>query len=80
MKRYKKRPVVIEAVLWTGDNYPEMQALEGVFMDRGGKLVIPTLEGKMTASVGDFIIKGTRGEMYPCKPDVFADVYEELQD
>jgi hypothetical protein len=43
-------------------------------------LVITTLEGRMRADIGDYIIKGVQGEFYPCKPDIFAETYEELVD
>jgi hypothetical protein len=49
---------------------------EDGIMDR---LVIKTLEGEMTASVGDYIIRGVNGEFYPCKPDIFSKTYEEVQ-
>ena len=45
-----------------------------------GNLIIKTLEGEMLASVGDYIIKGLRGEFYPCKPDVFEMKYELVQE
>lgn len=43
-----------------------------------GQLIIPTLEGEMTASLGDWIIKGIKGEFYPCKPDIFEASYESV--
>jgi hypothetical protein len=43
-------------------------------------LKIPTLEGEMMASIGDWIIKGVNGELYPCKPDIFAKTYEKVED
>ncbi|WP_414079495.1 hypothetical protein [Streptococcus suis] len=43
-----------------------------------GKLSVVTLEGVMTAKKGDYIIKGVRGELYPCKPDIFAETYERV--
>lgn len=49
------------------------------FKYRGPKLVIPTLEGEMTADAGDWIIKGVAGEFYPCKPDIFVATYEPVQ-
>ena len=80
-ERYRKKPVVIEAVQFTGKN---AQAL-AEWMDRGVgtsrsplgvELNIPTLEGVMIASVGDWIIRGVKGELYPCKPDIFEATYE----
>lgn len=84
MPMYRKKPVVIEAVRWDG-NLTTVEPLlvgstctqvEQDFLDSG--LTIPTLEGKMTASVGDYIIKGVQGELYPCKPDIFEATYEAV--
>lgn len=77
--KYIKKPVVIEAVKWTGDNYDEIssfigKSLLGIYRIDG--LLLVTLEGAMEASVGDFIIKGIKGEFYPCKPDIFEQTYE----
>lgn len=79
MAKYRKKPVVIEAVQWTGHNISEICK----FTDRDvnhllscGELYIKTLEGVHHASVGDYIIKGVKGEFYPCKPDIFAQTYE----
>jgi hypothetical protein len=83
--RYRKRPVEVEAIRWDGNNQGEIAAMFGGViesiapMGRSGEhLVIRTLEGDMTAQRGDWIIKGVRGEAYPCKPDIFADTYEEV--
>ena len=75
VQRYVKKPVVIEAVRWTGDNLSEVKAFVGGYVLDGGRLHISTLEGLMLASVGDFIIRGVKGEFYPCKPDVFDATY-----
>lgn len=78
-RAYRKMPVVVEAVQWTGENHAEMcefvdpEAFE--IIPRIG-LVIHTLEGDYHASPGDYIIKGVNGEFYPCKPDIFAKTYE----
>lgn len=78
-RAYRKRPVVVEAVQWTGNNHAEMCEFidSEVFeiIPRVG-LVIRTLEGDHHASPGDYIIKGVNGEFYPCKPDIFAKTYE----
>ena len=85
-KKYRKKPVVIEAVEWTGSDYcfdhVEALATNGpcTVGTRGGELYISTLEGEMHADQGDFIIKGVQGEVYPCKPDIFRDTYEEVVD
>lgn len=77
----RKKPVVVEAVLWTGSNWDELaeftQNPHYRRIDRlTNQLRIKTLEGEMSADKGDYIIKGVRGEFYPCKPDVFAVTYE----
>ena len=86
IKKYVKKPVEIEAVQWTGDNYDEIAAFVGIknisidqkMLDEEiGELYIHTLEGAMHASVNDFIIKGVKGEFYPCKPDIFYETYIE---
>lgn len=79
IKKYRKKPVVIEAVQWDGSNKVEIQLFMNKYLDeysRRKELIIPTLEGKHIASLGDFIIKGVHGEFYPCKPDIFAKTYE----
>lgn len=77
--QFRKRPLVIEAVRWDGSNENEIQAFMGGYLKRviGDMLFIGTLEGIMCASVGDYIIKGVKGEFYSCKPDIFAETYED---
>lgn len=93
MPFYRKRPVVIEAVQWTGDNLnkiitftdgpPEVRSMHAgekwedyeAIVKRDG-LKIYTLEGVMSANVGDWIIKGVKGEFYPRKPEIFTATYE----
>ena len=83
MPRYRKKPVVVTAVQWTGMNteeisqfIPPQHLLTPVLKWR--EFEVGTLEGKHTASMGDFIIRGVAGEYYPCKPDIFAQTYEEV--
>ncbi len=79
MAKYRKRPVVIEAVLWTGNNFGELTDLmHDAYGVKNQKITIVTLEGTMTADVGDWIIKGVKGEFYPCKPDIFEQTYEPV--
>lgn len=83
MARFRKKPVVIEAVLFTGDNGVEIGHFAGLTARIAGRdrhLEISTLEGVMKASPGDWIIKGVQGEFYPCKPDIFAATYEAVED
>ena len=80
--KYRKKPIVIEAVQWKGDNIAEVLQLSAdggrdVAEDfAGDSLTIKTLEGEMTASLNDWIIKGVKGEVYPCKPYIFEKTYE----
>lgn len=81
--QFRKKPVVIEAIQWTGDNADPVQAFlhdgqtEAAYGWVIGRYVeIGTLEGTTTASIGDWIIRGVKGECYPCKPDIFAATYE----
>ena len=80
MSKFRKKPVVIEAVQWTGEMTPDLEAHFGndpINLTPSG-LVIKTLEGFHDASVGDWIIRGIKGELYPCKPDIFEATYEPV--
>lgn len=76
--KYRKKPVVIEAIQFTGDPFPVMQWAkpEARFEVVGESIHIVTLEGVMRADKGDWIIRGVQGEYYPCKPDIFEATYE----
>ena len=81
IKKYRKKPVEIEAVQWDGTNKVEIQQFMSRYLDENTiyhHLIIPTLEGDHIASKGDYIIKGVHGEFYPCKPDIFAETYDEV--
>ena len=79
IKKYRKKPVVIEAIQWIGNNLSEIDNFISRTVDnKETTLVIHTLEGDMEASIGDYIIKGVNGEFYPCKPDIFDKTYEEV--
>lgn len=90
VKKYRKKPVVIEAMVF--ENTVECLHKLSEFMYGKGKeakinycdkespkLIIDTLEGQMQASVGDYVIKGISGEFYPCKPEIFDMTYEEVE-
>lgn len=96
MPLFRKRPVEVEAIQWTGDNLEEVLSFTGKhprwgewfqsFTDYEAHVIadrnvfkIFTLEGVMEASPGDWIIRGVRGECYPCKPGIFAETYEEVR-
>ncbi len=79
MTQYRKKPVVVEAVQWKGYPTGEMCAFIGTVVFDSGRqdvMLIETLEGTMRADEGDWIIRGVKGEFYPCKPDIFAATYE----
>ena len=78
VSKYRKRPVVIEAVRYDGHNHEEIGAFAGENVSlEGGILFVRTLENRrLEADRGDWIIKGIKGEFYPCKPDIFAATYE----
>ena len=79
VKKYRKKPVTIEAIQWNGENLSEIDEFtESKVKNHESVLIIPTLEGRMKADIGDYIIKGVNGEFYPCKPDIFAKTYEEV--
>ena len=83
VQRYESIPCEIQAIEWTGDNWKEVRK----FLSTGTQnfdrtldgLLINTLEGVMFTRLGDFIIRGTRGEFYPCKPGVFHHKYKHLE-
>lgn len=90
MPKFKKKPVVIEAVQYAGrgnlntrGRVPDWlwDALEGgtaYFVNGADPLCLRTLEGPLTVSLNDWIIRGVHGELYPCKPDIFAATYEPV--
>ena len=80
MAKYRKKPIVIEAVQFTGDNHEEIKEFGAQGFNAGIRnMVIKTLGGEMTALSGDWIIKGVNGEFYPCKPDIFEKTYELVE-
>lgn len=95
MSEYRKRPVVVEAVPcrqlihafardwkalpdWAADAY-ENGVIVAISEQHGGHLTIKTLEGDHLARAGDMVIRGVAGEIYPCKPDIFAATYEQVK-
>lgn len=92
--RYRKKPVIVEAEHFTTNNEvgsPTMDRIvnwinqgqtltdkKRIAWHNGTDIFIQTLEGEMTASVGDYIIRGVKGEFYPCKPDIFEQTYEAV--
>jgi hypothetical protein len=84
MPKYIKKPIAVEALQWTGDNKTEMLRFctSGYILypkhDNDPQLKINTLEGLMHARIGDYIIKGIKGEFYPCREDIFLETYNEV--
>ena len=92
VKKYVKNPVVVEAIQWNGLNWQDITSFAGnavkfeeviVPISESANinrvdLIIHTLEGDMTARRGDYIIKGVKGEFYPCKADIFDETYHEV--
>ena len=87
LMKFRKKPVIIEAIRWEGNDLnleeiaiwcDESWADESQ-LGKEGNIVIPTLEGRMEARVGDWIIKGVNGEFYPCKPDIFEKTYDKVE-
>jgi hypothetical protein len=88
--KYRKKPVVIDAFQWTADEHQKedpiwiVEAIKAKKVRISGlspfdmQLCIKTLEGEMRADIGDYIIKGVKGELYPCKPDIFKMTYEAV--
>jgi len=85
MAKFRKKPIVIEAVCWDGTEPVRGELNRWV---SGNVLCwssddapcLKTLEGTMRAEIGDWIIKGVKGEFYPCKPDIFAATYEPVNE
>ena len=86
MKKFVKKPVVVEAIQYNGENIAEIEIFIGKklpFVTSSNdniQLVISTLEGDMKASKNDYVIKGVNGEFYPCKPDIFEKTYDIIED
>lgn len=88
MAKYRKKPVVIEAIQYIGlENMVEIQEFVGdnltIYADEINSvftLVIHTLEGDMKVDFNDYVVKGVNGEFYPYKPDIFEKTYEKVED
>lgn len=83
VQKYQKKPVVVEAIQFDGLNLAEIKDFVGdkceikyVGAPLTAQIIIHTLEGDMNVSLYDYVIKGVKGEFYPCKPDIFLDTYE----
>jgi hypothetical protein len=78
--RYRKKPVEIDAIRWTGENRDEIEAWsDGEVQCEGSVAVVRTLEGELRGSAGDWIIRGVRGEYYPCQNEIFLATYEPVE-
>lgn len=82
IKKFKKKPIVIEAIQYTGTNDVEIEewSCRQVTPDlKFNRMFVKTLEGVMEVSVGAWVIKGVEGEFYPCQPDIFEKTYEPVE-
>lgn len=86
MAKYRKKPIIVDAIQWNGDNYGEIKIkLDSLAQNLLSSdalrtaIYVLTLEGLMKAQIGDWIIKGITGELYPCKPDIFEKTYESVE-
>ena len=82
--KFRKKPVVIEAIIWNNNfdeifHFMDADNNLGIVGYEGDILQVRTLEGIHNAQIGDYIIKGVKGEFYPCKPDIFAMNYEAVE-
>lgn len=81
IKKYCKKPIIIEAIQFTEENRQQVRSfVSSSAEETENGFIIHTLEGDMLASPNDYIIKGIRGEFYPCKPDIFIDTYDECEE
>ena len=83
MAKFRKKPVVIDAVQYRNSMRSADKLPDGVFIVptvEGDMPVIHTLEGDMIVRDGDWVITGVKGERYPCKPDIFAATYESVEE
>lgn len=87
--KFRKKPVIVEAIRFTGYNVNEFKDFVGAeniqcYLESGDSMVkiisIKTDSGINGVSIGDWVIKGTKGEVYPCKPDVFDEIYEKVEE
>lgn len=84
MAKYRKKPVIVEAMHFTNETKEEVYHwaheqqlnIQPSYENGIPCLIIPTLEGEMICVLGDYLIKGIKGEFYPCKPDIFEETYE----
>ena len=88
MHKFRKKPVVIEAFKWKPDApvaetpnwFFEACSDMTAYPEEDGSVTIKTLEGNHRGEIGDYIIQGVKGEIYPCKPDIFEMTYEAVDD
>jgi hypothetical protein len=85
--KFRKKPVVIDAIQWTGEvvqgldicDFAEASSDQTTVGFKGGDLVVYTLEGQMVCPPGHWLIRGVKGELYPCAPDIFTATYEAAE-
>jgi hypothetical protein len=90
LRKFRKKPVEVDAMRWNGTPHAATPIIDWI-LNNGGTarwhehedgrsthIAIDTLEGVMSADIGDWIIRGVKGEFYPCKPDIFEATYDPL--
>lgn len=84
MTHYVKKPIVVQAIQWNGDNFDDVALLGdyifGPYGQEDAHLEIQTLEGRMKCNQGDWVIRGVKGECYPCKDDIFRATYDKVDE
>ena len=87
--KFRKKPIEVDAIQYNGENSEEIiefatrfsskRHIEEMTDAKGNYLMVKTLQGYMAAPINDWIIKGVKGEFYPCKPDIFGQTYESVE-
>ena len=79
---YVKKPIPVQALQWTGDNFEEIHNFitnYPVVITSNNELIVSTLEGDMRAPIGSYIIQGVEGEFYPCRGPIFEKTYQSIE-
>lgn len=84
VERFRNKPIIIEAIRNNGNNYEEIAGFVGdkcwVSRRMNAPVILDTLEGRMPARLGDWIIKGVKGQFYSCAEDIFNATYESVEE
>lgn len=84
MAKYRKKPIEVDAIQWTGDNRTTLQEFAGAYITFGGvtldRAYVQTLHGVVTLAEGDWLVRGPSRDFWPVKPDIFDESYEAVND